>query len=72
MNATAYVAFAVIFLICTVIFLGFVLTNWLGWLLGLAWIAVATPFAVFVLWRLYGYTNVRNTEILSAEKRGRQ
>ena len=72
MNALAYLAFAVIFLICTVVFLGFVLVSWLGWVLGLLWIAVATPFALFILWRLYGYTNVRDTEILSAEKRGRQ
>ena len=72
MNAAAYIAFAVIFLICTVVFLGFVLVSWLGWVLGLLWIAVATPFVLFVLWRLYGYTTVHDTEILSAEKRGRQ
>lgn len=72
MNALAYLAFAIIFLICTVVFLGFVLVSWLGLVLGLLWIAVATPFALFILWRLNGYTNVRDTEILSAEKRGRQ
>lgn len=72
MNAAAYIAFAVIFLVCTVVFLGFVLVAWLGWALGLLWIAVATPFALFVLWRLYGCSNVRDTEIPGADKGGRK
>ncbi len=71
-DTLAYLAFAVVFLTCTVVFLGFVLVGWLGWVLGLLWTAVALPFALFVLWRLYGYTKVRNPEILSAEKRGRE
>ncbi len=60
MNTVAYVSFAVIFLICTVVFIGFVLIAWLGWLLGLLWLAVATPFALIILWQLHGYTTVRS------------
>jgi hypothetical protein len=62
-NAVAYIAFAIIFLICTVVFLGFVLVGWLGWVLGLLWMAVATAFVVFILWQLYRYTSSGNTEI---------
>ena len=60
MNTVAYVSFAVIFLICTVVFLGFVLIAWLGWLLGLLWLAVATPFVLLILWQLHGYTTIRS------------
>lgn len=48
-----YVAFGIIFLVCTVVFVGFVLVAWLGWMLGLLWMGAATPFVVFLLWRLY-------------------
>lgn len=68
----AYLAFGGIFLTCTVAFLGFVLVGWLGWELGLLWTAVPMPFALYLLWRLYRSTEVREGEILSAEKRGRQ
>lgn len=51
-----YLAFGIIFLVCTVVFLGFVLAAWLGWILGLLWMAAATPFMVFLLWRLYSYS----------------
>jgi hypothetical protein len=62
-NAVAYVAFAAVFLTCTVVFLGFVLVAWLGWTLGLLWTAVVTPFAVFLIWRLHGYASFRNTGV---------
>lgn len=71
-DTLAYLAFAVVFLICTVVFLGFVLVGWLGLVLGLLWAAVALPFALLVLWQLYGYTRVGDQEILSAGKKGRQ
>ncbi len=58
MNAVAYVAFAVMFLACTVVILGFVLISWFGWVLGALWMAVATPFALYVLWRLYRYSGL--------------
>jgi hypothetical protein len=58
MNAAAYFTFTVLFLICTVVFLGLVLVAWLGWTVGLLWAAVATPFVMFFLWRLYPYSGL--------------
>ena len=55
-DTLAYLAFAVLFLVCTVVFLGFVLIAWLGWTFGLLWMAPTTPFVLFILWRLHGYT----------------
>jgi hypothetical protein len=69
MNAVAYAAFAVMFLICTVVVLGFVLVAWLGWTLGLLWVSVPTPFLLFFLWRLYGYTSLRSREIQDGRER---
>ncbi len=71
-DTLAYLAFAVVFLTCTVVFLAFVLVGWLGWVLGLLWSAAVLPFALLVLWQLYVYTNVREKEFPSAEERGRR
>lgn len=68
-DTVAYLAFTVLFLVCTVVFLGFVLIAWLGWTVGLLWMAPATPFVLFILWRLYGYASLDKTGIRDAGER---
>ncbi len=58
MNGVAYMAFALMFLACTVVFLGLVFVSWLGWMLGALWMAVAAPFALYIVWRLYRYSGL--------------
>jgi hypothetical protein len=57
-DTLAYAAFGVLFLVCTVVLLGFVLIAWLGLALGLLWMGAATPFAVFILILFYRYSGL--------------
>jgi hypothetical protein len=54
----AYVAFAILFLVCTAGVLGFVLIAWLGMTLGVLWMAAAASFVVVMLFLLYGYSGL--------------
>lgn len=71
-DTLAYLAFAAVFLTCTVVFLAFVLVGWLGWVLGLLWAAAVLPFALLVLWQLYVFANVGEKEFPKAAHRGRK
>lgn len=52
-DTLAYVAFGIIFLVCTVVLLGFV-----GVTPGLLWMAAVAPLVVFMLILLYWYSRL--------------
>jgi hypothetical protein len=73
-DTLVYAAFGVLFLVCTVVLLGFVLIAWFGLTPGLLWMAAATPFAVFILILLYRYSGLgqeRDLGRLNGETRRR-
>jgi hypothetical protein len=57
-DTLVYAAFGALFLVCTVVLLGFVLIAWLGLTPGLLCMAAATPFAVFILVLFYRYSGL--------------